>query len=328
MAVDYYGNYTPDQRTTSASSFHAGDKPLTFRSSNVPSVPTTGGSSSLDKYMQMLQQIQAQNNSWSASQAQQQMSFQSSEAALARKFNHDEAQASRDWTQMMSDTAHQREVKDLQAAGLNPVLSAMGGSGAPVTSGAVAAGNSSPQGAMGETDTSLSGALVGLLSSSIQAQASMANMATSARTQESVADKYTAMSRLVAEMNNQTTLSAANISSMASRYSADVHADASKVSAAINAAAQRYGYDIMSMTNKEIAAFNADVNSRLQSEKYEYEFDLRKAFPTTMYGTLSSVVGELLGTDGYSGSFGKASDMLKGLFSTPASKDSRFGDPR
>lgn len=56
------------------------------------------------------------------------------------KSNAEQAEINRDFQQSNSDTAHQREVKDLREAGINPILSAKFG-GASTPSGAMATMN-------------------------------------------------------------------------------------------------------------------------------------------------------------------------------------------
>ena len=45
--------------------------------------------------------------------------------------NRENAETQRNWEKMMSDTAHQRETRDLLASGLNPILSANNGASTP-----------------------------------------------------------------------------------------------------------------------------------------------------------------------------------------------------
>lgn len=93
-------------------------------------------------WSQMLMNLAATNNSWNAEQAQKQMDFQ----------------------ERMSNTAHVREVADLKAAGLNPVLSAKLG------------GASTPSGAAATADTAIVGSMVQLMDKMLDVEQSNAQM--------------------------------------------------------------------------------------------------------------------------------------------------------
>lgn len=90
--------------------------------------------SDLADYQRLINEQTQLNNSWSAEQAQKQMDFQ----------------------ERMSSTAHQREIADLKAAGLNPVLSANSGASSPT--GAMASGTDANISAIANVAVSLANA--------------------------------------------------------------------------------------------------------------------------------------------------------------------------
>lgn len=216
-----------------------GGQPITINTGN-SAAGMQSVSASLDNgfsgLFDLLTKNTDKNNAWSAAQAQRQMDFQERMQQIAMDFNALEAGKNRDWQKMMSDTAHQREVADLKAAGLNPVLSASGGNGAAVTSGATAAGASAPSGAQGQTDTSMSGALASIFGALISAQTQMYNANLSAKT-----------NLQMAKMQQETQM-----------YGSELAAEASKYGAGAAYAASVYGSDQNLLNQREQRQWNTD----------------------------------------------------------------------
>lgn len=170
------------------------------------------------------------NNSYNDTQSAKAFKQSLDIADYNNQFNAEQVQNQMYFQQSMSDTAHQREVKDLLAAGLNPILSANGGA-------------STPSGASASADTSATNLKAQMAMQQMQIGAQMAMQEQNIESAQKIARWNNDLQRELgyAQLKNNETI--ANINAGASMYGAQLSSSASRYGAELSSAASKYSSD-------------------------------------------------------------------------------------
>lgn len=213
------------------------------------------------------------DNAWSARQAEIQRSWSAEEAEKNRIFNMQEAEKNRQWQQYMSSSAHTREVQDLLNAGLNPVLSVMGGNGASVGSGATAASAGNPSGSSANGNQSAGMALASILSTVLSNQQKMTETMINA-------DLVREQNGLAREQNEMLTL----LGYEYGHRNAILSADATMNAAFANASAMKYSANMQYETQKLVQE-HTDARQEIQNAFDAEQAQLEREHKTQLQGT-------------------------------------------
>lgn len=261
------------------------------------------------------EQYRDYDNTWSAEQARIQREWSAQEAEKNRMFNMAEAAKNRAWQSEMSNSAHQREVNDLMAAGLNPVLSAMGGNGAAVGSGATAAGVGNPSGSAANGNQSAGMAVASMLGTILKNQNELELQRNNADLVHWQTEYAAQVNELLAHITGQYANRSASISAAGVLGAAETAAQASEhnskrnfisslagtgasvLNNLVSSVGNLFGHFISADATKSAAEtsagatrYAADTTAEYQKTLKQMQLDYDNSHPSNAYGLGGSVL--------------------------------------
>lgn len=269
--------------TQGPSSSTASNSTVSAVNNYIGNMLNTNGSSTADAIREVMQIVNG-NSALSQSYAQEMMDYQTASDKYAMNWSAEQSALSREWQENLANTSHQREVLDLVAAGLNPVLSANNGA-------------ATPTGATGQAYTS-SGAMGSVDTSSAQLLSTMINSASQLEMQK-------------LSLQGQLNMQAAQIAS--NERINHVNADASimghQISAAATAAAATKAY--------ESAIYGADKNAENIQKQIENALAIAKLPNSGSVADAYKIIETLFGNGTVSGVVGDVTDGIKDIVADP-----------